>query len=394
MNHYRFFFLRLRHRSSLPCRGGFPSAGRWIATSLFALIVLTQGDVPFHAAARAFPPNPGLPTMSSASAPQPDSSPIDTPQENLQVSALADASLLGKLQSDEGFNPASAWIETAPSDLDDLFRDIESTLREAPSGEWSVYIEDLDRGDVLSIRGEEILHPASTIKLAIAMDLLRWMDEHPDVSWQSGPPNAGRNYAQLLHALLVWSEEDAAAILTSFLDALPDHSLNNQIQEWGAGNSSVTPRRATAKDLAKLLIRLERGQLLSDAGTDRMLSILREPSNGDDERLGGGLPDCLRTSLAHKTGTTFERGLGVVGDVGLVRTDDVSYVIAVIGNQVEWVDFEEAKAMIAAISRRSFTTFQLLASPPTHQQEGCYLKICPKVVDNLLFCQDGLHRLP
>jgi hypothetical protein len=257
-----------------------------------------------------------------------------------------------------------------------------------------VYIEELDSGYIFSHHGEQILHPASTIKLGIALDLLRWMDERPEESWESGPPNAGRNYAQLLHALLVWSEEDAAEILTSFLDKLPDHSLNTQIQAWGATDSSVTPRRATAKDLAKLLIRLESGELLSAENTDYMLSILREPSNGDDERLGGGLPDCLRTSLAHKTGTTFEYGLGVVGDVGLIRTEDVHFVIAVIGNEVEWVDFEAAKEMIAAISRRSFSSFQLEASLLPHQEEGCFLRICPKVLDDLLYCQDGLRRLP
>jgi hypothetical protein len=278
--------------------------------------------------------------------------------------------------------------------FEDLQNSIASLIEIAPPGSWSVYIEDLEGGQTLSYRSEEILHPGSSIKLGIALDLLRWMGEHPEVSRESGPPNSGRNYEQLLHALLVWSEEDAAAILTQFLNGLPDHSLNGQLVKWGALDSSVTPRRATARDLAKLLIRLDRRELLSPENTDWMLSLLQEPSSGDDERLGGGLPPCVRTSLAHKTGTTFERELGVVGDVGMVHTRDVHYAIAVMGNEIDWVDFEAAKETIAAISKQTFTTFQLLAEPPYHQNEGCFLRMCPTMREDLLFCRDGLHLLP
>lgn len=361
---------------------------------LLAVIVLTLANSPFHPREWTVLPLENPARKAPSEAPQhPSSTRFDPLLIPRNLGGKRPHSALVQ-QPDDGFDPASAWIEVSPNGVENLRQEIEALLQDAPSGVWSVYIEDLNNGYVFTHRSQQVLHPASTIKLAIALDLLRWLDEHPEEPWESGPPNAGRNYTQLLHALLVWSEEDAAEILTTFLDAMPDHSLNEQLQAWGATDSSVTPRRSTAKDLVKLLIRLESGELLSEENADYLLSILREPSRGDDERLGGGLPECLRTSLAHKTGTTFEYGLGVVGDVGLVRTEDVHYVIAVIGNGVEWVDFEAAKQMIAAISRSSFRAFQLLASPPPHQEEGCYLKICPKLMHDLLYCQDGLRRLP
>lgn len=296
-------------------------------------------------------------------------------------------------QSDAEPSQRLHWIEAAPSSFEDLQHSISSLIENGPAGNWSVYLEDLERDELYSYRSDELLHPGSTIKLGIALDLLRWLDEHPEVSQESGPPNSSRNYAQLLYALLVWSEEDAAAILTEFLNSLPDHNLNEQLMLWGARDSSVTPREATARDLALLLARLERGELLSRANTAWMLSLLQEPSQGDEERLGGGLPSCLRTSLAHKTGTTFERDLGVVADVGLVHTADVHYVIAVIGNDVDWVDFEAGKETIAAISQQVFTTLQLFARPTSYQDEGCFLRMCPAVED-LLFCEDGLRLIP
>ncbi len=238
-----------------------------------------------------------------------------------------------------------------------LQRQIESILARAPSGTWSVVVRSLESGETISLGGDALVHPASTIKVGIAIDLLAWLEAHPKVKLTNGPPGQQRSYAQLLTAMLVKSEEGATATLTDFLNAQPGFSANRQLRAWGAACSSVIPRRATAADLAWLLERLYRGDLLSPASTELLLGLLREPSPDDIARLGRGLPPAVRPMLAHKTGTLFQDQLGVVADVGLVTAPTGTYVVAAVGNAVAWVDYYRAMRLIADISRAVYDIY-------------------------------------
>jgi hypothetical protein len=129
------------------------------------------------------------------------------------------------------------------------------------------------------------------------------------------------------------------------------------VETWGASKTTIEPRRSTPADLALLWKRLYRRELLSESSTCKLLEILRTPSAGDELRIGGGLPEWARAGLAHKTGTTFEEGWDVVADSGLVEVGDIAYVIVVIGNSVDWVDYDEAMSLISQISRAAFTAF-------------------------------------
>jgi hypothetical protein len=307
------------------------------------------------------------------------------------------ALLLGADPSLDSFAPRTTssdpdWVEARQIPLHQLQSEIAHAIAAFPSGQWSVYIENLRSGATLAIQADRAVHPASTIKLAIALDLLRWMDENPEIEMERGPFGAGRTYEQLLRAMLIPSEEDAAAILTDFLQALPDHEINSQLASWGFHATTVLPRETSARELALMLTLLQDGALLSSARTTWMLDALREPSQGDDERLGGGIPSCRIHELAHKTGTTFERGLGVVADVGLYASAELTYVIAVVGNSVDWVDFEAAKALISEISRLTYQSFSLESEPSFHLERGCFLRVCPTPLENLLYCPAGLLR--
>ena len=89
---------------------------------------------------------------------------------------------------------------------------------------------------------------------------------------------------------------------------------------------------ATPVAIADALARLEQGELLSSASTERLLSILRDARSGP-RRLKGGLK--ARWSIAHKTGTGPVFGPAQAGynDVGLLtspggRTYSVAVLIA------------------------------------------------------------------
>ena len=61
--------------------------------------------------------------------------------------------------------------------------------------------------------------------------------------------------------------------------------------------------------------------------------------------------------MTHKTGTTFESGLGVVADTAVIEAGDTAYVIVVLGNKVKWVDYDEALNLIAQISRAVYLEY-------------------------------------
>jgi len=75
--------------------------------------------------------------------------------------------------------------------------------------------------------------------------------------------------------------------------------------------------RATPEGLARLLAALERGRVLSPAGTQRLMRLMTETAN-PATRIVAGLPPGF--TAAHKTGTWGGGGVSVaVNDAGLVR---------------------------------------------------------------------------
>lgn len=236
-----------------------------------------------------------------------------------------------------------------------LIGSLQDLVSAAPSGEWAVYLHDLRGGTAVSINADQPMHPASTIKVAIAIAFLRWFEAHPEVKWTSGPVPHQRSFDQLMRAMIVVSEEDATADLTDFLMNEERIDVNREVQSWGAEQTSVVPRRSTARDLGLILERLTGGTLLSEEGTDYLLGLMRTPTPSRQTRLGAGLPAGPQELLAHKTGTTFESGLGVVADTGLVQWQGTSYVIVVLSTHVQWVDYAAAQDLITEISRVAFT---------------------------------------
>ncbi|MGD8554968.1 MAG: serine hydrolase [Anaerolineales bacterium] len=284
---------------------------------------------------------------------------LPTPEWQTSSPARVDVSSgqLAVLEGDCTLIPSHACtVVLPPEGQGTLESRIEAILAQAPEGTWGVYVKNLVTGQVVSINGEQALHPASTIKVAIAIGLFVWLDDHPSVELSNGP-RPGRNYEQLLRALLVQSEELAASTLEEFLESKPGYELTPMVRGWGAEDSSVTPRRSTPADLALLFERLYRGDLLSESSNAFVLELLRTPSRGDDERIGAVLSECARRWVAHKPGTTYEAGIDVIGDVGLVQIGDTAFVIAVIGNHVAWIDYDEAEQTIADIAEAVLSVF-------------------------------------
>jgi beta-lactamase class A len=243
-----------------------------------------------------------------------------------------------------------------------LEEQIRALLRQAPSGTWGVYVEELTRGESVSIRSEEVFHPASTIKVGIAMDLLYWMERHPEVKWTNGPQAGQRSFIQLLEAMLIKSEESATVRLAAFLDGQPGYHLVDRWQSWGVAHTTFIPRRSTPADLARLLELLYNEEVLTPESSDRILAIMRVPKPSQSERIGSGLPAEVRATLANKTGTTFENGAGVVADTGIVEANGKVLVIVVLGNKTSSADYEDSMLLIGKVARAAYETW--IEPPP------------------------------
>ena len=292
------------------------------------------------------PPTEGPTQPPSASAPpgRDHRSSVQTPLEIPSQGPVPGVSATPSL-------PAASPGCGGPSGLSEI---LQSVVSSAPPGEWEVYLHDLEGGTIVNVGADQPLHPASTIKVAIAIAFLRWSESQPGFRWTSGPVAHQRSFEQLLRAMVVISEEDATASLTDFLMQQEKIDLNREVQSWGATQTTVVPRSSTAQDLGLILERLAEGELLSPAGTDYLLGLMRTPTPSKETRLGAGLPVGPRNLLAHKTGTTFEQGLGVVADTGYVQWQGARYVIVVLSNRVPWVDYSSAMALITEISQVAF----------------------------------------
>ena len=253
--------------------------------------------------------------------------------------------------------PTEADEDIRRRTLQALQNEIEDLVQSAPSGTWGVYVKELTSGEAVGLRADEVFHPASTIKVGIAMDLLYWMERHPQVKWTNGPQPNQRSFAQLLEAMLVKSEESATVRLAAFLDLQPGYHLVDQWQSWGVTHTTFIPRRTTPADLARLLEMLYRDEVLTHESSARIINTMRIPKPSQSERIGSGLPAEVRVNLANKTGTTFENRAGVVADTGIVEAGGKVLVIVVVGNRTSAVDYETSMRLIGDIARAAYQAF-------------------------------------
>lgn len=108
---------------------------------------------------------------------------------------------------------------------------------------------------------------------------------------------------------------------------------------------------ATPEGMARLLARLWRGELLSEASTALLLDIMRRCSTGN-ARLKGLLP--RGTEVRHKTGTIG----GTTNDVGIITLPfEAGHVVAAVFVKQSEADVEDRELVIANIARAVYDYF-------------------------------------
>jgi beta-lactamase class A len=172
-----------------------------------------------------------------------------------------------------------------------------------------------------STQAGQRIEAASTIKIPIAMLFFKSVEVVGTPSLEGYLAEKGidgRTYQQLLHAMLVVSEEDAT---DSLVKAIRESRLDVKatLNEWGAAHTDIFLRKTTVEDIAALIDGFYAGERLLPPARQIMLNYMAEYTSADNTRIGvirGRLP-CWGT-IYNKRGTITTPYLAVA-DVAIVE---------------------------------------------------------------------------
>jgi beta-lactamase class A len=250
-------------------------------------------------------------------------------------------------------------------------------------GRVGVFIRSLETGDTFSLRSEEVFPAASTIKLALLLELYRrpgageegaararlsdeYLLQPKDLAEDSAilghlAPGTRLTNRDLALFTVVVSDNSATNIL---IDRLGMDRVNGTLARVGLTSTRLRRKMmdvqaaregrenlATPRELAVLLEAIHRGPLLSQEARTDLMGLLRTPKDGFLTRL---LPEEL--VVANKPGVLP----GVRNDVGVVFLKDRPFVIAVMCSHLR--DERQGEAAIARIAQRAAACFEMAAA--------------------------------
>jgi beta-lactamase class A len=255
-------------------------------------------------------------------------------------------------------------------------------LADEVDGRVGVFIQGLDTSETFALRADEAFPAASTIKLALLLELYRrggladpYVLDPRDLVEGSAilgnlEPGTRLTLRDLALFTVVVSDNSATNVLidrvgmdkvNAALDALDLRAtrLRRKMMDTKAaleGRENLT----TPRELARLLLEIHRGKLLPQAPRADLMRILATPKESYLARL---LPEDL--AVASKTGSLQ----GVRNEVGIVFVKDRPFVVAVMTSHLR--DEREGEAVIGRIARKAAACFELAgASTPEGRVSG------------------------
>ena len=234
-------------------------------------------------------------------------------------------------------------------------------------GQIGVYMLDTGTGEQYSRLADVPMEAASVIKLPILMEVFRQfeaglLDPRQPVSIRPGDKLPSCGALTYLHDVLTVTVRDLATLMiilsdntatNLLIDLLGQENINATIQAQGWTGTRLRrklfrPELAaqgiqnyvTAQDMAKLLLGLLRGELVSPGASQEMLTILGQ------QRLNGKMPFFLHSRgirCAHKTGEDD----GITHDVGIIWTE-APKIFCFLSNQTDVPQAERVLQELAA----------------------------------------------
>lgn len=252
--------------------------------------------------------------------------------------------LLILLFSQIAFAQAKPTISKNPQTLDEK---VQNAIKNFNGKVW-IYAKNLDTGIDYSLRGDEQVRTASTIKLPIMAETfrqieggkLKWTDElvvtKENKKGGSGILHEFSDGTKIdlktaVHLMIVVSDNTATNLVldkvtsdnvNDFMDTLGLKQTRSLRKVFGGGESKILRGDekmkafglgvSTPRDMVKLLEMLENGKLVSKEASAEMLAILKRQQFKDG--IGRGLPDA--TVSASKSGALDK----LRSDVGIIYT--------------------------------------------------------------------------
>lgn len=233
---------------------------------------------------------------------------------------------------------------TLPAEISD--EDIRNRLTKSliDGVDWHVIIENADGERLFERNPAELFHPASTIKVPVALVVLKILEERGDSLEKIQSYGIGRSWGELLSAMIVKSEEAATESLEFF--ARGDNRLRNYLDEWGLKQTTFDPRLSTAEDLLLSLKLVNNQQVLSEDFNNFLLDLMSEYTENDETLLGvlsAELPEC---TFYNKRGTLTNPM--VVADMGILKCPEQTWYLVITGTPTEdsAVKYEDIQAAI------------------------------------------------
>lgn len=290
--------------------------------------------------------------------------------------------------------PAQSVQGRDPSGIDHR---IEAAIQNFP-GKVSLYAKNLDTGATYQLRGDAPVTTASTIKLPIMVELFA-QAEAGKLDWNQKLILTDQDKVQgtgvltefsagdtlpirdLMHLMIVVSDNTATNLI---LDRIGGNAVNARMAQLGLTQTAVMRKimqaknmagiteagslpgneqwgigRSSPRDMVVLLEKLYRGELVSKAASDEMLTVLKRQRDHD-----GAGRDMNNTVIASKAGALDH----LRSDVAIIYSLHGPVAMAVTVNNIPEVNYGADNPGNLLISRLSDILVEELAPPPTTAQ--------------------------
>ncbi len=189
------------------------------------------------------------------------------------------------------------------------------------SGTYSLYVKDLNTGQLGVVGPDRSFRSASLYKLFVASEIYRRIDNGTLSYTSVAGSGTGNNVAGCLNLMITISDNGCGNALGSLVGW---NNLTQTLRAQGFGGTSLNqPMVTTPRDVGTLFERLYAGTLLSPDSSANFLALLK--AQKVNNRLPQGLP--ASTTFAHKTGDLD----GFLHDSGIVYGPKTNYLVVMMG---------------------------------------------------------------
>lgn len=224
--------------------------------------------------------------------------------------------------------PGTAYATVIPKTATpspDLGQQIDQVLIDGV--EWYVVIEPINGERLYARNTEESFAPASMIKIPTALVVLKILEFRGDTVEDIQNYGIGRNFADLVEAMVIRSEEQATESLEYF--ARGENRLRNYLDWWGLKHTTFDPRRSTVEDLLLSLKLLNTQEALNKEFSDYLLELMSTYTENDGILLGAMLAELPQCTFYNKRGTLLNPT--IVSDMGILKCGDHGWYLVIAG---------------------------------------------------------------